>query len=81
MMTEINFDHHRMAKMNQGHFSRLMVIKINFSHLEVSLVFKMATKVGSIPVDFGQMVEGNQTSFDHHPILTCHSFHIMAIKW
>jgi hypothetical protein len=57
-----------------------MVTEINFSCLETSLVFKMATKVGSIPIDFGQMVEGDQTSFSHHPILTCHSFDIMAIE-
>ncbi len=74
------FDHHWMAEMNQGHFSPLMVTEINFSCLETSLVFKMATKVGSIPIDFGQMVEGDQTSFGHHPILTCHSFDIMAIE-
>ncbi len=80
-MIEMDFDHHWMAEMNQGHFSRLTVIEINFSHLEASLVFKMMTKVGSIPIDFGQMVAGNQTSFGHHPILTCHSFDIMAIEW
>jgi hypothetical protein len=27
------------------------------------------------------MVEDDQMSFSHHPILTCHSFDIMAIKW
>jgi len=70
-----------MAEMNQGHCSHLMAIEINFSHLETSLVFKMVTKVGSIPIDFGQMVEGDQTSFGQHPILACHSFDIMAIGW
>jgi hypothetical protein len=81
MMTEMDFDHHRMAKMNQGHSSRLMLTEIKFSHFEVSLVFKKATKIGSIPTNFGQMVEDDQMSFSHHPILTCHSFDIMAIKW
>lgn len=81
MMTEMDCDHHQMAEMNQGHFSHLMVTEINFSCLETNLVFKMATKVGSIPIDFGQMVEGDQTSFSHHSILTCHSFDIMAIEW
>ncbi len=49
MMTEMDFDHHRMAKMNQGHSSHLMAFEINFSCFEVGLLFKIVTKIGSIP--------------------------------
>ncbi len=80
MMTEMDFDHHQMKELNQGHSSRLMVIKINFSRFEVGLVFKMASIIGSIPTNFGQIVEGDQTSFGHHPILSCQSFDIVAFE-
>jgi hypothetical protein len=79
MMTEMDFDHHQMPELNQGHSSHLMVIEINFTYFEVGLMFKMVTIIGSIPTNFGQMVEGDRTSFGHHPILTCHSFDIIAI--
>jgi hypothetical protein len=39
MMIEMDFDRHRMAKMNQGHSNCLMATKINFSRFEVGLVF------------------------------------------
>jgi hypothetical protein len=47
-----------MVKMNWGHSSYLMAIKINLSYIEVGLQFKMVIEIGPIaPSSIGQQKE------------------------